>query len=251
MERFLLRNITVLCLLFLTTLPSDGGCPDKEFPFVDRGTTALDNDSRNRSLGQLQNRLWKVDKPSSKEENHTQPKTTVRVLKTLASNMVLMEKWKRSFPGLRHVQLPGSGSARVLDLLVQTETTLHISCNVTGSPQPGMVWYLPLGENIAAGSNGSDVRTSVGHDGTLQIRDFSMADSGLYICADTVVPDSVYVVAQVDAYSVKIILAVAAGFVVFSMLAGSCVLYKYIQYKRRMALIPEEERRKPKSFDSW
>ncbi|CAH1265561.1 LINGO2 [Branchiostoma lanceolatum] len=252
MERVTFVNIALLGL-FVLVVPSGGGCHGKEFPFASSETTAPQNEHPLRkSGGQLQgDSLLKVDKPLIKEEEIAQNKAASRILhlKALAPNKMSIERWKRS--GSRHLQLPGNGPVRVLDLIVQTETTLRISCDVTGSSQPSMVWYLPSRENITAGSNGSDVRMSVEHDGVLQIRDFSMADTGLFICADTIVPDCVYVVAQVDAYSVKIILAVAAGFVVFSMLAGSCVLCKYLQYKKSMALIPEEERRKPKSFDSW
>ncbi|XP_078603283.1 uncharacterized protein LOC144877251 [Branchiostoma floridae x Branchiostoma japonicum] len=244
MQRLAFVDTAVLGLFLAIVVCSDSGSNGQEYPSTSSRTTVPQKeDSLRKTPGQTQDySLLKVDTSLIEQEDLAQKKSTFDML-------MLVERWKMS--GSRHLQLPGGGSVRMLDLLVQTETTLHISCNVTWSLQPGMVWYLPSGETIAPGWNGSDVRISVKHDGTLEIRDFSMQDVGLFVCADTTVADCVYVVAQVDAYSVNIILAVTAGFVAFSLLAGSCVLYKYIQYKKRMALIPEEERRKPKSFDSW
>ncbi|XP_035682872.1 uncharacterized protein LOC118420251 [Branchiostoma floridae] len=246
MQRLVFVDTAVLGLFLAIVVCSDSGFNGQEYPSTSRRTTVPQKeDSLKKPRGELQNdSLLEVDTPLIEQEDLAQKKSTFD-----PSMLMLVERWKMS--GSRHLQLPGGGSVRIMDLLVQTETTLRISCNVTGSLQPGMVWYLPSGETIAPGWNGSDVRTSVKHDGILEIRDFSMQDVGLFVCADTMVQDCVYVVAQVDAYSVNIILAVTAGFVAFSLLAGSCVLYKYIQYKKRMALIPEEERRKPKSFDSW
>eukprot|EP00058_Branchiostoma_floridae_P004423 XP_002589911.1 hypothetical protein BRAFLDRAFT_81961 [Branchiostoma floridae] len=200
MQRLVFVDTAVLGLFLSIVVCSDSGFNGQEYPSTSRRTTVPQKeDSLRKPRGQLQNdSLLEVDTPLIEQEDLAQKKSTFD-----PSMLMLVERWKMS--GSRHLQLPGGGSVRIMDLLVQTETTLRISCNVTGSLQPG--W------------NGSDVRISVKHDGTLEIRDFSMQDVGLFVCADTTVADCVYVVAQVDAYSVNIILAVTAGFVAFSLLA--------------------------------